>query len=147
MFHPKLIAVITAMALLGAAGPGRAEYTLAQLQAIEGLIASRNCEGLWLFVKTNPGLVDGEDPLATELRVFVTATERGQLECFASRSSKSALSTSVPNSETAPSTVPNSGAAVTAPSTVPNSSAAVTAPQISGVAANTTTTAATVEIY
>jgi hypothetical protein len=134
MFHPKLIAVVTALVLLGAAGPGRAEYTLAQLQAIEGLITSRNCEGLWLFVKTNPALVDGEDPLAKELRLFVTATERGQLECFASRSSKSALSASVPTSETAPSSVPNPGTAVAAP-------------QTSGVAANTTTTAATTAIY
>ena len=134
MFHPRLIAVVTALALLGAAGPGRADYSLSQLQAIEGLISSRNCEGLWLFVKSNPELVDGEDPLAKELRVFVTATERGQLECFASRSSKSALSASVPTGETAPSSVPNSGAAVTAP-------------QVSGVAATTTTTAATVEIY
>jgi hypothetical protein len=95
MFHPKLIAVVTALVLLGAAGPGRAEYTLAQLQAIEGLITSRNCEGLWLFVKTNPALVDGEDPLAKELRLFVTATERGQLECFAANTTTTAATTGI----------------------------------------------------
>ena len=147
MFHPKLIAVVTALVLLGAAGPGRAEYSLDQLQAIEGLITSRNCEGLWLFVKTNPALADGEDPLAKELRLFVTATERGQLECFASRSSKSALSAGVPTGETVPSSVLNPGAALAAPSSVPKPGVAVAAPQTSGVAANTTTTAATTAIY
>lgn len=97
MFHPRLIAVVTALVLLGATGPGRADYSLGQLQAIEGLISSRNCEGLWLFVKSNPGIVDGDDPLANELRVFVTATERGQLDCFASRSTKNAVVVPVPD--------------------------------------------------
>lgn len=87
MFQPRLIAVVTVLVLTGASGPGRAEYTLPQLLAIESLISSRNCEGLWLYVKSNPGIMEGNDPLANELRVFVSATERGQLDCFASRAS------------------------------------------------------------
>lgn len=90
MFPPRLTAVVTALVLLGSTGSGRAEYSLTQLQAIESLISSRNCEGLWLFVKSNPTLMVGTDPLASELRTFVAATERGQLECFASRSAGSA---------------------------------------------------------
>jgi hypothetical protein len=85
MFHPRLIAVVTALVLLGGTGSSRADYDLSQLQAIEGLISSRNCEGLWLYVKSNPGIIAGADPLANELRTFVAATERGQLNCFASR--------------------------------------------------------------
>lgn len=87
MFHPRLIAVVTALVLLTTAVPVRAGYTLDQLQDIESLISSRNCEGLWLFVKSNPEIMQGNDPLANELRVFVAATERGQLDCFASRTS------------------------------------------------------------
>jgi hypothetical protein len=90
MFHPRLIAVVTALVLLGGTGSSRADYDLSQLQAIEGLISSRNCEGLWLYVKSNPEIIAGGDPLANELRTFVTATERGQLDCFASRTSSGA---------------------------------------------------------
>ena len=101
MFHPRLIAVVTALVLLGTAGSSRAEYDLSQLQEIEGLISSRNCEGLWLYVKSNPTIMVGSDPLASELRTFVAATERGQLDCFASRSSGSAAPAA-----TAPAAVP-----------------------------------------
>jgi hypothetical protein len=96
MFHPRLIAVVTALVLLGTAGSSRAEYDLSQLQEIEGLISSRNCEGLWLYVKSNPTIMVGSDPLASELRTFVAATERGQLDCFASRSSGSAAPAAAP---------------------------------------------------
>ena len=102
MFHPRLIAVVTALVLLGTTGSSRAEYDLSQLQAIEGLISSRNCEGLWLYVKSNPTMMVGTDPQASELRTFVAATERGQLDCFASRSSGSAA----PAPTTAPAAVP-----------------------------------------
>ena len=104
MFHPRLIAVVTALVLLGTTASSRAEYDLSQLQAIEGLISSRNCEGLWLYVKSNPTIMVGTDPLASELRTFVAATERGQLDCFASRSSGSTAPAPAPT--TAPAAVP-----------------------------------------
>ena len=88
MFHPQLIAVLTALGLLAEASPARADYTLEQLQNIEGLISTKNCAGLWTFVQANPGLTSGDDPLANELRVFVASTERGQLNCFAARAPK-----------------------------------------------------------
>jgi hypothetical protein len=85
MFQPRLIAAMTAHVLLATAQQGQAAYTLDQLQQIDTLISQRNCEGLWLYVKSNPAILDGDDPLASELRVFVAASERGQLNCFASR--------------------------------------------------------------
>jgi hypothetical protein len=96
MFHPRLIAVVTALVLLGTTGSSRADYDLSQLQEIEGLISSRNCEGLWLYVKSNPTMMVGSDPLASELRTFVAATERGQLDCFASRSAGGLAPAAVP---------------------------------------------------
>ncbi len=104
MFHPRLIAVVTALVLLGGTGSSRADYDLSQLQAIEGLISSRNCEGLWLYVKSNPEIIAGADPLANELRTFVAATERGQLDCFASRTASGAPIPAVP--AVAPGAVP-----------------------------------------
>ena len=112
MFHPRLIAVVTALVLLGGSGSSRADYDLSQLQAIEGLISSRNCEGLWLYVKSNPGIIAGGDPLANELRTFVAATERGQLDCFASRTPSG-----VPT-PAAPAAVP-AGAPAVVPAVVP----------------------------
>ena len=85
MFHPRLIAVITALGLLASTTAGRAEYSLPQLQEIERLISAKNCAGLWTYVRANPGIMAGTDPLANELRVFIASTERGQLNCFASR--------------------------------------------------------------
>ena len=133
MFHPRLIGIVTALVLLGS-GPGRAEYNLSQLQAIEGLISSRNCEGLWLFVKSNPEIVDGDDPLANELRVFVTATERGQLDCFASRSTKSAQLATAPTvsnpASGAPGTTGPASGTATAPVSVPKPVVPVIPPEI-----------------
>jgi hypothetical protein len=100
MFHPRLIAVVTALVLLGGTGSSRADYDLSQLQAIEGLISSRNCAGLWLYVKSNPGITAGGDPLANELRTFLAATERGQLDCFASRTPSGAPISAVPTTAT-----------------------------------------------
>jgi hypothetical protein len=86
MFHPRLVAVVTALTLMGGATALHAEYSLSQLEEIDRLITARNCAGLWSYVQANPDILSGNDPLANELRVFVSATERGQLNCFASRS-------------------------------------------------------------
>ena len=119
MFHPRLIAVVTALVLLGGTGSSRADYDLSQLQAIEGLISSRNCEGLWLYVKSNPEITAGGDPLANELRPFLAATERGQLDCFASRSPSSAQIPAVPTTAATEAEAPAPAAAPTSASTQP----------------------------
>lgn len=86
MFNHRLIAVVTALTLMGGTS-AHADYTLEQLLRIEGYITAKNCAGLWNYVRSNPEVTRGTDPLANELRVFVAATERGQLDCFSARSS------------------------------------------------------------
>jgi hypothetical protein len=88
LFSPRLVAVVTAVSLMAGATPGRADYTLEQLQEIERLIAGKNCAGLWSFVRSNPSITAGDDPLAVELRNFIADTERGKLTCFESRANE-----------------------------------------------------------
>lgn len=78
---PKLIAIVTALILLSGRIAG-AQYSLEQLQQIERYILSKDCDSLWVLLRTNPELMAGTDPLAQELRVFVESSMRGQLSCF-----------------------------------------------------------------
>lgn len=96
MPEPRLMAVITALLMLAGTSPARAAYDVGQLRQIEGLILARDCGALWQYLVTNPAIMAGEDALARELRVFVSATERGQLDCFAARSPVPALALPAP---------------------------------------------------
>lgn len=88
MPDPKLTAIITALIFVAGAAPSRAEYNLEQLRQIERYILAKDCGALWQYLVENPGIMEGPDALAQELRVFVQATQRGQLQCFAARSAE-----------------------------------------------------------
>ena len=79
------MAIITALMLMAGNTPARAAYDINQLQQIEKYIVNKDCGALWQYLVSNPGIMTGSDALARELRVFVSATERGQIGCFASR--------------------------------------------------------------
>lgn len=85
MPEPRLMAVITALLMLAGTSPARADYEVEQLRQIERLILAKDCGALWQYLVANPSIMAGDDALARELRVFVAATERGQLNCFAAR--------------------------------------------------------------
>ncbi len=82
MPDPRLLAIVTALLLISGGSAARAEYSLRQLQDIEGYILRKDCGGLWQYLVENPSIMAGGDALAAELRVFVNATQRGQLDCF-----------------------------------------------------------------
>lgn len=81
---PKLMAIITALIMIGGGSGAKAEYSLAQLQQLERLILAKNCSSLWAYLQQHPEIMTGNDPLARELQVFVQSTQRGLLNCFAS---------------------------------------------------------------
>lgn len=85
MPEPRLMAVITALVMLAGTSAVRAEYDVEQLRQIEDMILRKDCGALWQYLVENPAITAGDDALARELRVFVSATERGQLNCFAAR--------------------------------------------------------------
>ncbi len=82
MPHPRLLALITALMLVGGNSPARADYTVSQLEEIERLILGKDCGALWIYLQANPGIMSGSDALSVELRVFADATARGQIDCF-----------------------------------------------------------------
>lgn len=91
MPEPRLMAVITALLMLAGTSPARAEYDVEQLRQIEALILRKDCGALWQYLVANPSIMSGQDALSRELRVFVAATERGQLDCFAARAPSPAI--------------------------------------------------------
>ena len=54
-------------------------------------ILQKDCAALWQYLVANPSIMSGNDALARELRTFVAATERGQLNCFAARPTPKAV--------------------------------------------------------
>ena len=78
----RLLAVVTALVLVAGAQPGRAAYSLAQLEEIERLIVRKDCSGLWSYLSSNPGILQGNDPLATELRGFMSGVSGGVIDCL-----------------------------------------------------------------
>lgn len=85
MPEPRLMAVITALVMVAGAAPARADYDIDHLRQIERLILARDCGALWRYLVDHPAIMAGDDALARELRLFVAATERGQLDCFSAR--------------------------------------------------------------
>lgn len=86
MAQPRLMAIVTALLLLGAGSPVRAGYTLAQLQEIDRILSARDWSALATYVNANPQLLEGNDALGVELQNFVASYGRAQLDLFASRS-------------------------------------------------------------
>ncbi|MBV1868334.1 MAG: hypothetical protein KUG69_10590 [Marinosulfonomonas sp.] len=78
----RLTAVITALLLIGGGHRADAAFNLAQLQIIEGYVLTKNCGGLLGYLNQNPAIMDGDDPLALELRSFASGVQGGIIECL-----------------------------------------------------------------
>ncbi|WP_284162722.1 hypothetical protein [Frigidibacter sp. SD6-1] len=85
MPDPRLLAIVTALVLLGSGAPCRADFSLDQLKTIEQLVLSRDSLALGRYLASNPRLTQGDDPLARELRSFQNCMSSGRLDCFASQ--------------------------------------------------------------
>jgi len=81
MRTPRLITVITAVIMMSGRIAG-AEYSLTQLQEIERYIMANDRAALWVMLRNNPDLMTGTDPLAQELRAFMEASMRDQMNWF-----------------------------------------------------------------
>ena len=82
MPNPRLLAIVTAMLLLGGIQPAGAAYNLRQLQDVEQLILSKDCGALLLYLQGNQEMLEGDDPLAQELRNFAQGVEGGLIQCL-----------------------------------------------------------------
>ncbi|MEZ5887036.1 MAG: hypothetical protein R3D56_09170 [Paracoccaceae bacterium] len=85
MPDPRLLAIVTALVLMGGTLPGKAEFSLDQLKTIEQLVLSHDSLALGSYLAANPRLTQGDDPLARELRTFQNCLSSGRLDCFASQ--------------------------------------------------------------
>jgi hypothetical protein len=81
----KLIAILTALSLLGGASRALAAYDLDQLKEIERLVLAKDTQGLGRYLAANPEITIGGDPLAQELRTFLGCARSGALDCFSVR--------------------------------------------------------------
>jgi len=85
MAQPRLIAIVTALLLMGVGSPALATYTLAQLQDIDRMLSARDWGALASYVRANPQLLESTDALGVELQTFLSSYGRSQLDLFASR--------------------------------------------------------------
>lgn len=85
MPNPKLTAIITALMFIAGSGGANAAYNLTQLRQIEQYILSKNCSALLGYLQQNPGIMDGGDLLAQELRSFANGVEGGLIQCLSAR--------------------------------------------------------------
>lgn len=82
MADRRLLAIITLALMMPPETAANAAFSLAELQRIEGLVSSRDCGGLWLYLRNNPSLTVGNDPLAVELRNFTNGINDGLIDCL-----------------------------------------------------------------
>ncbi|MGB3179614.1 MAG: hypothetical protein WBC68_02665 [Albidovulum sp.] len=96
MPDPRLLALVTALLFVAGVNASRADYSVGQLQQIEGLILQKDCGALWRYLQENPQIMAGSDALSRELRTFADATSRGQLDCFSARTAQLPLAPTQP---------------------------------------------------
>ncbi len=82
MPNPRLMAVVTVLLMVTGPQAGQARYSLAQLQVIEQFILARDCAGLEAFLRQNIEILEGDDPLAVELRNFLAGVSSGLIQCL-----------------------------------------------------------------
>lgn len=78
----RLIAIVTALLMLGGASKLHAAYTLDQLKEIERLVMLRDTSALGSYLSANIEVTEGDDALSVELRKFLQCTRAGDLNCF-----------------------------------------------------------------
>ncbi len=79
MANGKLVAIVTALMLTVGGQGAQAAFSLSQLVQIEQLIVTGQWDRLRAFLTANPALLEGDDPLATELRRFLAEVASGTI--------------------------------------------------------------------
>ncbi len=82
MFDPRLLSIVTAFLIVGSGNSANAAYTLIQLQEVDRLIQSKDCGALLGYLGQNTELLEGNDPLAQELRNFTLGVQGGLIQCL-----------------------------------------------------------------
>ena len=85
MPNNRLLGIITALLYFGANSGVQASYSIEQLREIEQLVNTKNCGGLRGYLRINPEIIEGADPLADELRKFAFGVDTGLIQCLAAR--------------------------------------------------------------
>jgi hypothetical protein len=79
MPNKRLLAVLTALILASGAPSVNASYTFSDLVEIERLLLEGDWRGLRAHLLRTPALLEGDHPLAAELRDFVASVDGGAL--------------------------------------------------------------------
>ena len=87
MPNNRLLTILTALIYFGGLSGVQAAYSIEQLRDIEQLVTAKNCGGLRGYLLDNPGIIEGADPLAEELRKFAFGVDTGLIQCLAAKSS------------------------------------------------------------
>ncbi|MBY0397596.1 MAG: hypothetical protein K2X91_14165 [Thermoleophilia bacterium] len=80
----RLVALVAALLIVVPAARAAAA-SLEQLIAIDQMLSNRDWGALWAYLVANPALTQGDDPLSSELRAFMSAMNLGTMDEFAAR--------------------------------------------------------------
>ncbi|MFZ5708252.1 MAG: hypothetical protein ACOY4T_01005 [Pseudomonadota bacterium] len=80
----RLVALVAALLIVVPAARAAAA-SLEQLIAIDQMLSNRDWGALWTYLVANPALTQGDDPLSSELRAFMSAMNLGTMGEFAAR--------------------------------------------------------------
>lgn len=92
MPNTRLLAVVTAFLITGGGSGAIAAVTMSQLLEVERLIVSKDCGALLFYLSENGGLLEGDDPLAQELRSFSQGVEGGVIDCLSQAPGQTGIS-------------------------------------------------------
>ena len=79
MANRRILAIVTALVLMGTSASSQQAASIAELRQIELLVSNQRWVELYNLVLRTPRLVQGTDPLANELRNFMRQVSLGRV--------------------------------------------------------------------
>jgi hypothetical protein len=79
MANRKILAIITALVMLGGPASSQQAASISELRQIEQLVAKQRWAELYNLIMAKPALTQGNDPLSLELRDFVRQVSLGRV--------------------------------------------------------------------
>lgn len=79
MANRRILAIVTALVMLGSSASAQQTASIAELRQIEFLVSNEKWAELYNLVLANPRLTQGDDPLSLELRNFLRQVSLGRI--------------------------------------------------------------------
>lgn len=79
MANQRILAIVTALVMLGTTASSQQNASISELREIEFLVSNQRWAQLHSMIVNKPTLLQGSDPLSVELREFVRQVSLGRV--------------------------------------------------------------------